>query len=263
MPIYLKDFFEIWDILAIKNLSETRLPHVSDGIIFTPVALPYVPGTCKGLLKWKPPELNTVDFAAELVYGYNIDGQKWPVGARLQIGKRGFQGFSGYWMTGGDTNSWKAMIEREVNMLDCDGAIWECNFDAKKVMIIPRSSVNDSEKDKSREVVSAWQNMCRVLRSNPVAKAEVLAYKKSKNTSYDRKDLLEALTKSHDYGRVLKIVDALTCNISGFPPDTCPIVTDKNGSDFYDFTSVTFEEEGSWQLERIRTVSDSQSYTPG
>ncbi|KAF7727787.1 Dcp1p-Dcp2p decapping enzyme complex alpha subunit [Apophysomyces ossiformis] len=39
-----------------------RLKHKSDGVIFTPVKCPYVPGICEKLLKWKPPELNTVDF---------------------------------------------------------------------------------------------------------------------------------------------------------------------------------------------------------
>ncbi|KAI8096636.1 mRNA capping enzyme, catalytic domain-containing protein [Halteromyces radiatus] len=40
----------------------TRLRHESDGIIWTPVKCPYVPNICEKLLKWKPPEKNTVDF---------------------------------------------------------------------------------------------------------------------------------------------------------------------------------------------------------
>ncbi|CAO3686305.1 unnamed protein product [Rhizopus stolonifer] len=39
-----------------------KLKHKSDGIIWTPVKYPYTSGACEKLLKWKPPELNTVDF---------------------------------------------------------------------------------------------------------------------------------------------------------------------------------------------------------
>lgn len=55
----MQDFFEIFDLDAIRKLA-LRLPHLSDGIIFTPVKLPYVTGTSPLLLKWKPPHLNTV-----------------------------------------------------------------------------------------------------------------------------------------------------------------------------------------------------------
>lgn len=59
LEIYLKDFFDITQIKHINNIS-VKLPHISDGLIFTPVNIPYSPGTCKSLLKWKPPHLNTV-----------------------------------------------------------------------------------------------------------------------------------------------------------------------------------------------------------
>ncbi|EDO08172.1 mRNA capping enzyme catalytic domain family protein [Babesia bovis T2Bo] len=67
LTIYLKDFFDISHITHIENLAQ-QLPHVSDGLIFTPVRLPYLPGTCNKLLKWKPPHLNTVDFSVDVLY---------------------------------------------------------------------------------------------------------------------------------------------------------------------------------------------------
>ncbi|TPX65677.1 hypothetical protein SpCBS45565_g05002 [Spizellomyces sp. 'palustris'] len=43
-----------------------RQKHGNDGLIFTPVNLPYTPGTCHKLLKWKPPEQNTIDFKIKM-----------------------------------------------------------------------------------------------------------------------------------------------------------------------------------------------------
>ncbi|CDJ37835.1 mRNA capping enzyme, putative [Eimeria tenella] len=90
MEIYLKDFFEIFDLNSIRCLS-LRLPHPSDGIIFTPVAPPYITGTSPLLLKWKPPHLNTVDFSVEPVYDLNGIPQIFI----LCAGYRGVRTFAG------------------------------------------------------------------------------------------------------------------------------------------------------------------------
>lgn len=39
-----------------------NLKHENDGLIFTPVNSPYILGARSDILKWKPPNLNTVDF---------------------------------------------------------------------------------------------------------------------------------------------------------------------------------------------------------
>ena len=39
-----------------------KLSHGNDGIIFTPAIDPYRPYTCHALLKWKPANMNSVDF---------------------------------------------------------------------------------------------------------------------------------------------------------------------------------------------------------
>ena len=41
--------------------------HITDGVIFTPVEMPYSPGTNDRLFKWKYPHMNSVDFQISLL----------------------------------------------------------------------------------------------------------------------------------------------------------------------------------------------------
>ncbi|AFZ79231.1 mRNA capping enzyme, putative [Theileria equi strain WA] len=84
LEIYLKDFFDITQITHIDKFSN-KLPHITDGLIFTPVRVPYTPGTCKSLLKWKPPHLNTVDFSIDVLF----DSTKRPRLVELYVSKDG------------------------------------------------------------------------------------------------------------------------------------------------------------------------------
>jgi mRNA-capping enzyme len=64
--IRLKQFYPL---AQTKELLEKFIPslcHESDGLIFQPKNAPYVPNTYDELLKWKYPEMNTIDFALKL-----------------------------------------------------------------------------------------------------------------------------------------------------------------------------------------------------
>ncbi len=64
------DVKKMWKPYAIAEILELEIPalaHQNDGLIFTPVGDPYVAGTCERLLKWKPSEMNSVDFKLVIV----------------------------------------------------------------------------------------------------------------------------------------------------------------------------------------------------
>ncbi|XP_035210837.1 mRNA-capping enzyme-like isoform X2 [Stegodyphus dumicola] len=58
-----KDF---WDITSARQILGEKfkkdMSHEVDGLIFQPVPDPYICGRCKDVLKWKPANLNSVDF---------------------------------------------------------------------------------------------------------------------------------------------------------------------------------------------------------
>lgn len=82
LRLRVKDYFEKRDLRRLFNrikkddqgqyiyLNDDRrdgaICNENDGVIFTPVKMPYVVKNCDALLKWKPPHLNSVDFLLQL-----------------------------------------------------------------------------------------------------------------------------------------------------------------------------------------------------
>ncbi|KAL9230803.1 hypothetical protein vseg_006106 [Gypsophila vaccaria] len=61
-----KDFWLLSTVQKLLNKVIPAISHKSDGLIFQGWDDPYVPRTHEGLLKWKYPEMNSVDFLFEV-----------------------------------------------------------------------------------------------------------------------------------------------------------------------------------------------------
>ena len=63
-----KDFWEITQATSLLGEKFARtLSHEPDGLIFQPAKEPYVAGRCDEVLKWKPLDMNSVDFRLKIV----------------------------------------------------------------------------------------------------------------------------------------------------------------------------------------------------
>jgi mRNA-capping enzyme len=59
-----------WDVTQTRMILESYMPklcHETDGLIFNPANEEYMTGQCDNLLKWKPHELNSVDFKLRIM----------------------------------------------------------------------------------------------------------------------------------------------------------------------------------------------------
>ncbi|XP_074578126.1 uncharacterized protein LOC141834687 isoform X1 [Curcuma longa] len=61
-----KDFWFLSTVTKLLKEFIPRLSHAADGLIFQGWDDPYIPRTHEGLLKWKYPEMNSVDFLFEI-----------------------------------------------------------------------------------------------------------------------------------------------------------------------------------------------------
>lgn len=66
--VRLKDFWDVTQAAALLGPKFAKqLTHEPDGLIFQPKLDPYSAGRCDDVLKWKPPEQNSVDFLLKIV----------------------------------------------------------------------------------------------------------------------------------------------------------------------------------------------------
>jgi mRNA guanylyltransferase len=119
-----------------------NLPHGNDGLIFTCKDTPYVAGTDQHILKWKPPQENTIDF--RLLLGNfpmleDDDGQFEDYDAKpemeLHVNHGGSRGYAFYANLSVTEAEWSAL--KRLNQ-PLDGRILECYRDPLKGVWRPK-----------------------------------------------------------------------------------------------------------------------------
>jgi len=75
-----KDFWPVEKSTWVLDKLIPQIPHETDGLILQPLLDPYIPGTCHVVMKWKPPDLNSVDFLLTIVTLQNVGCLREKVG---------------------------------------------------------------------------------------------------------------------------------------------------------------------------------------
>ncbi|KAL0266154.1 UNVERIFIED_CONTAM: hypothetical protein PYX00_011870 [Menopon gallinae] len=111
-------------------MEQHKLKHGSDGLIFTPTSAPYRSGTAPKLLKWKPPHLNSVDFAIK-----RCNDCRW-LYKLFCLGHTKEYVFFDYYFGTEDEDEGQVGVdtgkEKAVEHADIDGKLGEFRFDKEK-----------------------------------------------------------------------------------------------------------------------------------
>nr|POF05939.1 mrna-capping enzyme subunit alpha [Quercus suber] len=95
-----------------------NLPHGNDGLIFTCVNTPYVSGTDQHILKWKPPQENTIDFKLQIGEFPTVEDEdgSYPdydaipdIELLVSHGSKQYEYFAMLHLTAGEWNAMKSM----------------------------------------------------------------------------------------------------------------------------------------------------------
>ncbi|WFD28124.1 mRNA guanylyltransferase [Malassezia nana] len=62
-----------YGLAEVLKVKMPKLCHGCDGLIFTSLHAPYEPGTTMDILKWKPPQENTIDFKLHLNFPPDLE----------------------------------------------------------------------------------------------------------------------------------------------------------------------------------------------
>ena len=139
----MKQMFKTYHLRHMFEVVIPGLKHDNDGLIFTPVHMCYIPGQWKKLLKWKPGNLNTIDFMIESFWEKSNPAMNFMQGEggtdpkvlqfRLLAGTGGVHGFYD-WLTLDEDQYEKFRKMKKIN-----GRIVECVHDPEWYTVNPET----------------------------------------------------------------------------------------------------------------------------
>jgi len=165
-----------------------RVKHGNDGVIFTPTQEGYIPGTCKSLLKWKPADMNSIDFQLRAVWRKESSTGTFEPRFQIYIAHRGSLLSEAYsWITFTEEQQ-----KRFANDAQSDRRIVECVYDPNWEVI--EYDDDGDTWDYPRAKMGGWRfERIRADKTLPNDQRTVFSVEQSAVDGVKQEELLETL----------------------------------------------------------------------
>lgn len=209
-----------------------KIEHGNDGVIFTPIMSPYQCGTCPAMLKWKPSNMNSIDF--QLHTEWRRDGAKGgSLTPRFSIlyATSGSLSDARYdWLTLDDE-----MHKRFVRDPKADQRIIECVYDPEHETIVSRALLPRPNSTASYAPANHQLEVTVLLVEEQVAKAHL----------HPAPPLITC--PAHGHGGTLSVpFSRANCSLD---PRVAPAQVYTDNDDTWDYPKL---RKGGWKYERMR-----------
>lgn len=189
--VRLKDYYELKHLDWALNEVVPKLPHPSEGLIFTPIDMAYTPGFTRTLFKWKPLSHNSADFILTSEFKNRKQWHKLMV---MDSGTRTIKDFA-----------YITFSDDEVNkIVECkaEGKVIECVWDANARTLIPNTNAPaptgqyQTTSDDSIEQTGGWKYLrVREDKKLPNDDKQVQAVIRSINDNITKEEIINVLCK--------------------------------------------------------------------
>ena len=183
------------EIPTSKGLVKTHfLQHGTDGLIFQPTSR-YVHGTDDTLLKWKPAEMNSVDFCVDEEWKRAQEGLQYPLEPRYYLMTPNDKGDLELYQWINFTSAEQARFLTERRKVPQDQrTIIECVWDPEKPTMDYNKSIATWDRAYKETKTGGWKfERVRVDKKAPNSKATVNSVMQSIADGVTKDELLQAL----------------------------------------------------------------------